>query len=368
MSKIVAIDARWLVGGIGTYTENLLQGVGRSVNGLEFHAIARGADEARLKEICPHVSVIDVPIYTAREQFLIPRAAKGCDLLHVPHFNVPLFHRGPLVVSIMDVIHLRSPNYRHTLSSMLYARPMLNAAVRKADHIITVSNYSKIQIMEALGTPSCKISVIPCGVGKQFRPYEDDRKFRDAARILGINGPFLLYVGNLKPHKNVGTLLRAYAQLHNGRRITHSLVIVGDDARWKCSVIKESERLGIRDSTVFVPFVSADLLPRVYAAAELFVMPSTVEGFGIPVLEAMACGTPVVCSNAASLPEVAGEAALYFDPASADELASQIERLAHSKGLCASLREKGLQRAKQFTWQEFTRSHMEVYHLLLGLS
>ncbi len=368
MTKIVAIDARWLVGGIGTYTENLLLGLGQNANGVEFHAIARGADAARVKEFCSHVKVIDVPIYTVREQFLIPRAATGCDLLHVPHFNAPLLHRGPLVISIMDVIHLRAPDYRNTLRSYLYARPMLNAAARKADHVVTVSNYSKTQIMETLGTPAAKISVIHCGVGAQFREYGNDQKFRNAARILGIDTPFLLYVGNLKPHKNVSTLLRAYAQLRRGKRFAHSLLIVGDDARWKHTVVEECVRLGIRDTTVFAPFVSADLLPRIYAAADALVMPSTAEGFGLPVLEAMACGTPVVCSNAASLPEVAGDAALYFDPASAKELAGQIERLLQSKELRTSLRDRGLQRAKQFTLQEFTRKHMALYCQVMGLN
>jgi glycosyltransferase involved in cell wall biosynthesis len=368
MTKVVVIDARWLVGGIGTYSENLLRGLGQSVNGVEFHAIARGVDAARVREFCAHVNVIDVPIYTVREQFLMPRAAKGCDLLHVPHFNVPLLHRGPLVVSIMDVIHLRASDYRHTLSSYLYVRPMLYAAARQAEHIVTVSHYSKAQIMETLGIPASKISVMHCGVGAQFREYGDHKEFQSAAQILGINRPFLLYVGNLKPHKNVSTLLRAYAQLRQGKKLTHSLLIVGDDARWKHSVVEECWRLGIHDATVIVPFVSADLLPRIYAAADIFVMPSTVEGFGLPVLEAMACGTPVVCSNAASLPEVAGDAALYFDPASSEELAAQVERLLHSRELRASLRAKGLQRAKQFTWQEFTRKHMDLYCQVLGVN
>jgi len=368
MTKTVAIDARWLVGGIGTYTENLLQGVGQSANGVKFHAIARGRDVARVRELCPHVSVIDVPIYTVREQFLIPRAVKGCDLLHVPHFNVPLLHRGPLVVSIMDVIHLRAPYYRNTWRSRMYALPMLNAAARKAEHIVTVSHYSKAQIMETLGIAASKISVMHCGVGAQFREQGDHREMQNGGKNLGIQRPFLLYVGNLKPHKNVGTLLRAFAQLRHGKKLPHSLVIVGDDARWKESVVEECQRLGIRDATVLIPFVSAESLPGIYAAAELFVMPSSVEGFGLPVLEAMACGTPVVCSNAASLPEVAGDAAAYFDPASSDELAARIEQILQTKELRTSLREKGLQRAKQFSWQEFTRQHVALYHQVMGLS
>jgi glycosyltransferase involved in cell wall biosynthesis len=368
MTKTVAIDARWLVGGIGAYTEKLLLGLGKSTNGVEFHAITRLADAARVKELCSGVTVVDVPIYTAMEQVLIPRAARKCDLLHVPHFNIPLLYRRPLVVSIMDVIHLRSPEYRNLLSSFLYAWPMLSAAARRADHIITVSNYSKTQIMETLGAPESKISVVHCGVGAQFHTDTAHARSRSAAEILGIRRPYLLYVGNLKPHKNVVTLLRAFAHLRNDGKIPHSLLIVGDDARWKHSIVEECERLGIRDSTVIVPYVVPELLPKIYAGADLLVMPSTVEGFGLPVLEAMACGTPVLSSSAASLPEVAGDAALYFDPASHEELALQVFRILQSNDLSESLRDLGLQRVKKFSWQESNRKHMEVYSQLLGMN
>jgi glycosyltransferase involved in cell wall biosynthesis len=368
MTKTVAIDARWLVGGIGTYTENLLLGLGKSKNGMEFQAITRLTDVSRVKEICSRVTVVDVPIYTVMEQLLIPRAARKCDLLHVPHYNIPILHRRPLVVSIMDVIHLRSPKYRNSLRSFLYARPMLNAAARRADHIFTVSNYSKTQIMEALETPESKISVIHCGVDARFHQDGGKQESRSAAEALGIRQPYLLYVGNLKPHKNVFTLLRAFACLRNADKIPHSLLIVGDDARWKRSVIEECVRLGIRDFTVVVPFVSPEILPKLYVGADLLVMPSMVEGFGLPVLEAMACGTPVLSSSAASLPEVAGDAALYFDPASDEELASQILHILQSSDLRESLRALGLQRAKQFTWQESIRKHVEIYSQILGMN
>jgi len=368
MTKTVAIDARWLVGGIGAYTEKLLLGLGKGTNDVEFHAITRQADATRVKEMCSGVTIVDVPIYTVMEQVLIPRAARQCDLLHVPHFNIPLLHRRPLVVSIMDVIHLRSAKYRNSLSSYLYAWPMLSAAARRADHIVTVSNYSKTQIMEALGVAESKISVIHCGVGAQFRRDVAEQGSRSAAEALGIRRPYLLYVGNLKPHKNVVTLLRAFAHLRNDGKIPHTLLIVGDDARWKQSVVEECERLGIRDSTVLTPFVSAEIFPKIYAGADLLVMPSTIEGFGLPVLEAMACGTPVLCSNAASLPEVAGDAALYFDPASHEELAVQVLHILQSTDLRDSLRDLGLQRAKEFNWQDSNRKHLEIYSRLLGLN
>jgi len=302
------------------------------------------------------------------EQLLVPRAARDCDLLHVPHFNIPLMHRRPLVVSIMDVIHLQSPEYRNSLGSVLYARPMLAAAARRADHIFTVSNYSKTQIMEALGTAGSKISVIHCGVDARFHQNGNLHESRSAAEVLGVRRPYVLYVGNLKPHKNVVTLLRAFAQLRNAGKIAHSLLIVGDDARWKRSVVNECARLGIRGSTVFAPYVTPELLPDIYACADLLVMPSTAEGFGLPVLEAMACGTPVLSSNAASLPEVAGDAALYFDPASHEELAAQILHILESSEVRESLRSLGLQRAKKFSWQESVHKHMQIYSQFLGIN
>ena len=148
---------------------------------------------------------------------------------------------------------------------------------------------------------------------------------------MGITTPFLLYVGNLKPHKNVATLLRAFATVRKKNKLSHSLVIVGDDARWKQSVVKECARLGIREYTKFLPHVPQSLLPYIYAAAHLVVMPSTLEGFGLPVLEAMACGTPVIASAAASLPEVAGDAAPILIPQVPEELVTQIERILASK-------------------------------------
>jgi glycosyltransferase involved in cell wall biosynthesis len=366
MSKTVTIDARWLVGGIGTYTENLLQGFGPNANGLELHAIVRGEDAARVKEWCSRVTVVNAPIYTLWEQLLVPRAAKQCNLLHVPHYNVPVMHRGLLIVSIMDVIHISCAPYRHSVRSYLYARPMLNFAARKADHIVTVSNYSKAQIVEALGISASKITVIHCGVGAEFHPEYDKQEGKSVVAKLGISRPYLLYVGNLKPHKNVSTLLRALAQLQQRKKLCHELVIIGDDARWKRTIVDECLSLGIADQVVFVPHVSQALLPKIYAAADLLVMPSNAEGFGLPVVEAMACGTPVVCSQAASLPEVAGDAAVYFDPEEADDLAEVIERLVHSSDLRESLRAKGLRRAKQFTWQEFTRKHIELYSRFLA--
>jgi len=369
MKKQITIDARWLKGGIGTYTEHLLEGLSKSRNGFEIEAITRPEHRDVVSRWCSKVRVVDAPIYTLSEQWAVPRVSLGADLLHVPHFNVPLFHRGQLLVSILDVIHLTDPAYKHNLAIQLYARPMLLLAARKASHIVTISEFSKSQIIEHLGVSEEKVTTIRCGVNGQFSCGDSSDEHEDARRAvqrhLGVAAPYILYVGNLKPHKNVPTLLRAFALLHSRRTLPHRLVILGDDRRSSQALREECARLKISEGTSFVPYVPPKLLPKVYAAASVLVMPSRVEGFGLPVLEAMASGTPVICSRAASLPEVAGDAALYFDPTSPEDLASAMENILSSEELQKALREKGLERAKELTWHRSVQKHVEVYERVL---
>jgi glycosyltransferase involved in cell wall biosynthesis len=208
------------------------------------------------------------------------------------------------------------------------------------------------------------VSVIYCGVSKTFQPFDQQAARNKVRNELGIQQPYMLYVGSLKPYKNICLLLKAFSLLLK-RGVSHQLVILGDDKRWKDSLIRESSRLGIEHKTRFIPYVQSDLLPELYSGADLLVMPSRIEGFGLPVLEAMACGTPVVCSQAASLPEVGGDAVLYFDPSSPDDLAQKIECLIDSAALRMELRAKGLQRSKHFTWNKCVEQHLAVYQSIL---
>ena len=366
MKNKVTIDARWLVGGIGTYTRHLLEGLGKHGNGFEVHAITREQNRAQVKQWCPRVSVVNTPIYTVREQWAIPLAAKGCDLLHVPHYNAPLFQRTPLVITIHDLIHITDPDYRASFKAWAYARPVLSLAARKAEHIITDSEYYKAQIIERLGVPSSKVSAIYCGVNGEFLPMDREEALNIVSTALEIPEPYLLYVGSLKRYKNVSSLLKAFSLLRQRRNIPLRLLILGNDEQGKRELAGECARLRISERTDFVPYVGQQLLPKVYAAADMLVMPSRIEGFGLPVLEAMACGTPVVCSHAASLPEVGGEAVRYFDPSSPEDLADAIEQVLSSKELRESLRAKGLLRAARFTWKESVEKHVPVYRAALG--
>ena len=363
------IDARWInLGGLGTYTYNLINRFHGCSTEFVLGAIASPAGVQKVEPFCDRVLISSAEMYTAREQVEIPLLARGADLLHVPHYNAPLLHRGPLIVSILDLIHLIDPTYRKKAASRLYAKPMMKLAAHKSRHVITLSEYSKMTLVERLGISNAKISVVYCGVSPEFVPEVKDVARRRIAEHLGVDSPYVLYVGNLKPHKNVPTLIQAVSKLRNRCSIPLKLVIVGDDPHWGAARREECVTAGIAESTIFVKSVAQELLPAVYSAAQVLVMPSTLEGFGLPVLEAMACGTPVVTSNAASLPEVGGDAVVYFDPYSLDELVSAIERVLSSTDLQRSLIAKGLERARMFDWNECVKSHLAIYRHVLGMN
>ena len=369
MAAEIVIDARFVNTGLGTYTYNLIAGLA-AAHPSEFRvrAIVHPRNADPVAAICERVAVVHTPIYSIGEQMEIRRVASGCDLLHMPHYNVPLLYRGILLVSICDLIHIMEPAVSRTLASWCYARPMLNLSARKAQHVITLSEYSKAQIVDRLGIPPSKVSVIYCGVGPQFHVRDRQQSAAQVSKELSVDKPYILYVGNLKPHKNVGRLLRAMALLRDRKLADLQLLVVGDDAVRKPALLQESARLGLRHIVRFVSWVSDEMLPVLYAGAELVVQPSTLEGFGLPVAEAMACGTAVACSNAASLPEVGGDAAEYFDPYSVEDMAAAIERVLSSSARQAELRQRGPQQAARFRWEECVRQHAEIYRGLLGLN
>jgi glycosyltransferase involved in cell wall biosynthesis len=368
MERVIAIDARMFEhSGIGTYLRNLLAHLAALENEYVFEVICQrrealdGLPPARFRFVAARS-----PIYSLSEQWEIARLARHAQLLHSPHYNASLLYRGKLVVTIHDLIHLTDPTFRRTLAARFYARPMFHLVARRADCIIADSEFTKQQIVEHLAVSPSKVSVAYLGASERFSPHDHDEAFLRVSSLLGVTRPYLLFVGNLKPHKNVKTLIQAFAQISAHRDSDLQLAILGDDRKWKADLVDESISLGLSERVIFVPHVTLEDLPWVYAAAEMLVMPSSIEGFGLPVLEAMACGTPVVCSRAASLPEVAGDAAEYFEPASVEDLAMAIERVLRSSQFQATLRSKGLERAKLFSWEQFARRHCEVYREALG--
>jgi glycosyltransferase involved in cell wall biosynthesis len=356
----VTLDARWLSTGIGTYTFNVLSRV-KACGNVYLRALTVPKHRATLEPFCDRVDIVDAGIYTIREQIQIPIAARKSSVFHAPHYNAPLLYSGALLVSILDLTHILDETFRRTLKSRLYARPMFHMVARKAAHIFTLSEYSKRQIHQTLAVPNEKITVTYCGVCPQFKPRDKESARAVVLRDLGLDSRFILYIGNLKPHKNVPTLLQAYADLRAHNEIEQKLLIVGDDPMGRSQLQTQAHRLRIQDSVAFVPFVSDQLLPMIYAAADLLVFPSFEEGFGLPIIEAMACGTPVVSSNTASMPEVAGDAAVMFDPKNGEALAHAIVTVLSSSDMHACLREKGFIQAKRFDWQDCAMRHYQVY-------
>jgi glycosyltransferase involved in cell wall biosynthesis len=367
MERLVAIDARMIEhSGIGTYLRNLLEKLPTTGNEYVFEVICSRKEALRGLPLDRFRSVpAKSPIYSVSEQWEIARLARHAQVLHSPHYNAPLLYRGNLVVTIHDLTHVTDPTFKRTLAARFYARPMFNLVARRADRIIADSEFTKQQIVEHLAIPPSKVSVVYLGVNDQFCPHDRGQAVPRVSSLLGLNRPYILFVGNLKPHKNVKTLIQAFSQICAHRDFDHQLLILGDDQKWKAGLVSECERLGIDGRVVFAPHVPYEDLPWVYKAAEVLVMPSLIEGFGLPVLEAMACGTPVVCARAASLPEVAGNAAEYFEPSSADDLAAAIERVVRSLELQETLRRKGLERVKLFSWDECARQTLDVYRKVL---
>jgi len=364
MSKRLVIDARWLHTGIGRYVMNLLEGL-QHRSGFSVHALARKQDANTLRPLCDDITIVDLPIYGWREQMSVPWTARGADLLHVPHYNVPVLFRGDFLVTIHDLIHLMDPACSHTLASRAYARPLLRFAARKARHIVTVSNFSKAQIVRLLRVPQEQITVIYNGVHPRFRSLDREEARKRVNTALSLDFPYFLYVGNLKPHKNLELLLRGFSLLRARGLGGYGLVIVGDGARRRELLQAMCARLGISIHVCFIDRVDDEILPFVYAAADLFIMPSLLEGFGFPVVEAMACGTPVVCSRASALLEIAGDAAHFFDPTSCDDLAAAVERVLESPDHRETLRRRGLERARVFAWEECARSHCKLYREMM---
>ncbi|MFZ0313222.1 MAG: glycosyltransferase family 1 protein [Candidatus Korobacteraceae bacterium] len=363
MSTLV-LDARWLSTGLGTYTLNLIRGL-RHYGDFDVRLLTLPRYQESLRKYNYEVTITDVPIYSIREQFRVAWAAHGADLLHVPHYNAPIMRRGELVVTIHDLTHILDATQRKSLKSWVYAQPMLRLAALRADHIFTVSEYSKRQITEHLGVDDGKVSVVYNAIGPHIFPEPRDEARLKTQRDFSCDGPYILFVGNLKPSKNVAALLKAFSIVKARGAIAHRLLVIGDDAAGRPAAMSLAHQLGLESDVTFVPQVSDDQLRFAYSGADLTVLPSFEEGFGLPIIESMACGTPVACSDSASLPEVGESAAEYFDPHNAEFMASAIEQVLLSSDRWRELQQLGLQRASCFTCEEFARRHFVVYRRFL---
>lgn len=290
------------------------------------------------------------------EQLTLPRLAvqAGVNLLHCPDFSRPALNSIPVVNTIHDLSYW-APQPFFSLAKRVYKRTLAHFTVARSQRIIAVSHFSREEILRRFHVDKERVCVIYNGVDPVSPPPR-----------LGEDRPFLLFVGTLEERKNIVRLIQAWTRLRVAGRIPHRLVLVGEHGWGWQKILTAIRESAFRGDIEARGYVGRDKVFALCAAADLFVYPSLYEGFGLPVLEAMACGTPVICSRAASLPEVAGDAAEFFDPASSEDLAATIERVLGSAELRAALRRKGLERASKFSWDECGRRHCQVYRDLLG--
>lgn len=301
----------------------------------------------------------------AFEQRRLPTLYRNlsAEALHCPAYVLPRGFKGRCVVTVHDLIALEHPESCKTANAF-YFNLFLPYSIRRADRIIVPSQSVRKEIEKRFGGSGSKISVIPLGIGEDFRPTDNRERLSAVKRKYGLPEKYLLFVGNLEPKKNLARLVEAYGLLIRARDRGHALVIAGQTG-WKCGdVLRTVERWGLKDRVCFPGYVADGDLPAVYAGAEVFVFPSLYEGFGLPPLEAMACGVPVVASDIGALREVTGGHALYADPRSAEALARGLYRMLNDEALRRKCITNGLAWADRFSWKDTWERTKAVYRSL----
>jgi len=303
------------------------------------------------------------PARIAWEQLVWPLRARldRLDLTHGMGFAMPRLATCPAVVTLYDLSFVHYPN-AFPPPQRRYLHAATAHACRHARRLIAISESGRDDIQRVYGVPSERIDVVTPGVGDTFRPLPPDEvaAFR---RRRGLPDRFLLHVGTLQPRKNVPLLLDALARLG---RADAPLVLVGGKGWLYDAIFRRVEELGLGDRVRFAGYVDDDELPLWYNAAAALVFPSLYEGFGLPIVEALACGTPVVAARASSLPEAGGAAALYFDPSDADELAARLAEALDDDALIAHLRDAGPAQARRFSWARAGQETAAVYDRALA--
>ena len=362
----IGIDARKLYDyGIGTYIRNLLRQLARLDHDTEFVLLCQPQDAASLKSLGENFRPVPESAgnYSVAEQIKIPLALRreGVTLFHAPHYVLPPLVTCRSIVTIHDCIHLMFPQYLPSRFALGYARASIALAARRADRVLTVSESSKRDILRFVDTDPDKIDVIYNAYDERFsrEPREEDVvRVRERYQL---QDEFVLYAGNVKPHKNLERLIDALQIVH-ARGLDHlKLVIIGDELSKGASLRRAVHRHNLHRYVRFLGYLPEDTLAVMYRLAGVFVFPSLYEGFGLPPLEAMASGTPVVTSNVSSLPEVAGDAAVLVNPLDPADIADGILRVLTDETLRRDLRRKGLVRASQFSWETSARRVREIY-------
>ncbi|HYJ46045.1 MAG TPA: glycosyltransferase family 1 protein, partial [Pyrinomonadaceae bacterium] len=303
-----------------------------------------------------HTPVVRIPVTLAAELRRRP-----VDLLHV-QYTAPPLAPCPVVATIHDLSFEHLPE-TFKRRSRVQLRLTVRRTARQAARIIVPSEHTRRDILETYRVGPERVSVTPLAAPAHFAPVEDEREIERVRRLYGIEGDYVLAVGSIQPRKNLTRLVHAYSLLRRARpqvKLPH-LVLVGKRAWLYGDTLRAIKEHGIEALTVLTGYVSEEHLPALYSGALCFIYPSYFEGFGLPPLEAMQCGVPVIAGDRTSLPEVVGPAGLLVDPFDPEALASGLARMIDDAGLRARLRARGIERARRFSWHETARLTLKIY-------
>jgi alpha-1,3-rhamnosyl/mannosyltransferase len=362
------LDARTAIPhfpGIGRYVTNLAYALAPLLTGRERLTVLVDPQHPIVLPATPAVASYPVALspFSLAQQWQIPHilGLMRADLYHSTYVVMPYAPGIPAVLTVYDLIPLLFPD-QSSSRARLFARWANGLALHAAGLVLAISETTRADYIRHLGARPEKIVTVPLAADPAFAPGIDRQRLAAVAEKYALPERYVLYLGSNKPHKNLVRLVEAWSIVESKRQAaSYKLVVAGTWAEQYPEARRRVEELELHDRVVFLGSVAEPDLPRLYGGAQLFVFPSLYEGFGLPVLEAMACGTPVVCSNRSSLPEVAGEAAILVDPLDVSALAGAIGRALSDEELRRDLRRRGLDQAQRFTWQETARRTLAYY-------
>ena len=356
--------------GIGRYVYELISNLVKLDRKHEYVVFMNAAEYKQFEPTSKRISkvLVHAKHYSLAEQLGFWRAIsrQKLDVMHFTHFNSPILYRGKSVVTIHDLTLSFFPGKKMNSAFYRFAyNVVLRNSVRHANRVIAVSQNTKKDLMEELGTASSKVEVVYEGVNENFSPKFKAEDVENLKRKYGITRDYMLYTGVWRSHKNLVNLIRALKMLQGDEGFEPLLVITGEEDPYYPEVKRTVMELGLEHQVIYTGLVSEEELVSLYQGAHLYVFPSLYEGFGLPPLEAMRCGVPVVASKSSCIPEVCGEDnAVYFDPYDPEDLANALRKTWMDVPLRETLRANGLKHSRRFSWEKMAEETLKIYESL----